>query len=116
MDECIDALGDAIIFSTLDCNSGYWKIPISDEERDKKAFVSHCGLFRWLCMPFGLKNAPGTSQRAADVILAGVKRKFSLVFFDDIIIYSSSNEEHYDDLATVHDVFHKAVISLKLHK
>ena len=60
MDECIDALGDAIIFSTLDCNSGYWKIPISDEERDKKAFVSHCGLFRWLRMPFGLKNAPGT--------------------------------------------------------
>ena len=115
MDECIDSLGDAVIFSTLDCNSGYWKIPMSDEDRDKTAFVSHCGLFRWLRMPFGLKNAPGTFQRAADVILAGVKWQFALVYLDDIIIYSSSIEEHYDHLATVLKLVHKAGISLKLH-
>ena len=87
MDKCIDSLGDAVIFSTLDCNSGHWQIPMSYEDRDKTAFFSHCGLFRWLRMPFGLKNAPGTFQRAANVILAGVKWQFALVYLDDIIIY-----------------------------
>ena len=45
MDEFIDSLGDAVIFSTLEFNSDYWQIPMSDEDRDKTAFVSHWGLF-----------------------------------------------------------------------
>ena len=116
MDECIDSLGDAVIFSTLDCNSGYWQIPMAEEERDKTAFISHYDLYRWLRMPFGLKNAPGTFQRAADVILASVKWQFALVYLDDIIIYSKSIEEHYDHLQTVLGLVHKAGISLKIHK
>ena len=46
MDECIDSSGDAVIFSTLECNSGYLQITMSDEDRGKKYLVSHCGLFR----------------------------------------------------------------------
>ena len=80
---------------------------MSDEDRDKTAFVSHCGLFRWVRMPFGLKNAPGTFQRAAEVILAGVKWKFAMVYLDNIIICSSLIEEHYDHLATVVELVHK---------
>ncbi len=46
MDECIDSLGSAKIFSTLDCNSGFWQIPIGEKDRDKTAFVWHSRLYR----------------------------------------------------------------------
>ena len=68
MDECLDSLGDATIFSTLDCNSGYWQIPIEERDRDKTAFVTHCGVHRFKRMPFGLCNAPATFQRALDML------------------------------------------------
>jgi hypothetical protein len=45
MDECIDSFGDASVFSTLDCNSGYWQIPVSPEDKEKTTFTSHKGLF-----------------------------------------------------------------------
>jgi Reverse transcriptase (RNA-dependent DNA polymerase)/Retroviral aspartyl protease len=69
MDECLDSLGEAGIFTTLDCNSGYWQIPVAPEDRDKTAFVSHEGLYRFIRMPFGLVNAPATFQRSIDLIL-----------------------------------------------
>jgi Reverse transcriptase (RNA-dependent DNA polymerase) len=73
MDECLDSLGDATIFSTLDCNSGYWQIPIEERDRDKTAFVTHCGVHIFKRMPFGLCNAPATFQPALDMILSKVK-------------------------------------------
>jgi hypothetical protein len=60
VDECIESLGDASVFSALDCNSGYWQIPVSPEDKEKTTFTSHEGLFWFLRMPFGLKNAPAT--------------------------------------------------------
>jgi hypothetical protein len=75
MDECIDSLGDANVFTTLDCNSGYWQIPVHPEDRDKTTFTSHYGIYRFLRLPFGLRNAPVTFQRAIDIILSGVKWK-----------------------------------------
>jgi Reverse transcriptase (RNA-dependent DNA polymerase) len=60
MDECIESLGDAKIFTTLDCNSGYWQIPVRPEDREKTTFTSHEGLYWFLRMPFGLRNAPAT--------------------------------------------------------
>ena len=73
MDECIDSLGDGTVFTTLDCNSGYWQVEIAEEERDKTTFGSHCGLCRFIRMLFGLKNAPVTFQRAVDIILSRFK-------------------------------------------
>jgi len=73
MDDCIDFLGDAKVFSTLDCNSGYWKIPVADEDREKTTFVCHEGAYRYIRLPFGLSSAPATFQRAIDMILGGLK-------------------------------------------
>ena len=70
MDECIDSLGDAEIFSTLDCNAGYWQIPIRVSDRDKTTFICHAGTYRYTRMSFGLTNAPATFQRALDILLA----------------------------------------------
>ena len=86
MEEFIDSLGDAVIFSTLDCNSGYFQIPMDYEDRNKTGFVSHCGLFRWLRMPFGLKKDPANFQRSADLILVAFKWRFALVYLVYIMI------------------------------
>jgi hypothetical protein len=72
MDECIDSLGDAKIFTTLDCNSGYWQIPVRPEGWEKTAFTSHEGLYWFLRMPFALRNAPATFQRLVDITLSGL--------------------------------------------
>ncbi len=58
IDDCIDSHGDAIIFSTLDANSGYWQMKIRKQDRHKTAFVTHNGVFQYVRMPFGLTNAP----------------------------------------------------------
>ena len=73
MDECIDSLGEATIFSTLDCNAGYWQVFIAPEDLERTAFVCHEGAYEYERMPFGLTNAPATFQRALDIILSGVK-------------------------------------------
>jgi hypothetical protein len=58
MDECIYSLGDAKIFATLDCNFGYWQIPVRPEDREKTTFTSHEGLYRFLRMPFAYATRP----------------------------------------------------------
>lgn len=73
---------------------------IDERDRDKTSLNSHHGLFRFKRMRLGLKNALTTFQQAADVILARVKWQFALVYLNDIIIYQSSQEEHFIHLLT----------------
>ena len=116
MDECIDSLGEATVFTTLDANSGYWQVEIAPEDRDKTTFTCHEGLYRVIRMPFGLKNAPATFQRAIDIILSRVKWQYALVYLDDVIIYSKTVEEHFRHVRTVLTLLQSAGISLKLKK
>ena len=101
MDECIDSLGDARVFSTLDCNAGYWQIPVAEEDKHLTAFTCHSGAWQCVRLPFGLCNAPATFQRAMDMILAGVKWQICLVYLDDVIVFSRSPEEHLQHLDEV---------------
>lgn len=73
MNESIDSLGKAKIFSTLVAKRGYWQIEIEEADRGKPVFSSHYGLYRSICMPFGLRKAPGTFQSTMDVILSIVR-------------------------------------------
>jgi hypothetical protein len=116
MDECIDSLGEAAIFTTLDCNSGYWQIPVDPADRDKTTFTSHYGIYRFIRLPFGLRNAPGTFQRAVDIILSGVKWKTCLVYLDDVIVFSSSREAHMRHVDEALTLLERAGLSLKLAK
>jgi len=69
MEDCLDSLGDAILFTSLDCKAGYWQVSLRKAEQEKTAFKKHCGTYHWLSMPFGLTNAPATFQPALDIIL-----------------------------------------------
>ena len=116
MDECIDSLGHAKVFSTLDANSGYWQTNIRPEDIPKTAFTTHHGLYEFVRMPFGLKNAPATFQRALDMILAGVRWQFALVYLDDVIVYSRTVDEHEEHVRAVLRLLQSAGVTLKLKK
>ena len=116
MDECIDSLGDAQIFSTLDFNSGYWQVTIDESDKEKTAFVTHQGLFQFTRMPFGLRNAPATFQRAIDIILSSVKWQYCIVYIDDVIIFSKSIGDHFDHLNEVLTLLGDAGLSIRLNK
>jgi len=116
MDDCIDFLWDAKVFSTLDCNSGYWQIPVADEDRDKKTFVCHEGAYRYIRLPFGLSNAPATFQRAIDMILGELKWKSCLVYLDDIIVFSQSAGKHVEHIREVFTTLRGAGVFLKAKK
>jgi len=68
MEDFLDSLGDAKVFTSLDCTPGYWQVPLRPSDREKTAFITHAGIYHWRSMPFGLTNAPATSQRALDTI------------------------------------------------
>jgi len=116
MDDCIDFLKDAKVFSTLDCNSGYWKIPVADEDRDKTTFVCHEGAYRYIRPPFGLSNAPEPFQRAIGMILGGLKWKSCLGYLHDIIVFSQSAGEQVEHLLEVFAALRGAGVSLKAKK
>ena len=69
MDDCIDSLGDAFLFTTLDCNISYWQITVSKKDQDKTIFVCHAGIYQYKRMPFGFTNASARFQRTMDILL-----------------------------------------------
>lgn len=116
IDETLDQLHGSKVFSTLDLKSGYWQVPVAEQDRQKTAFITKYGLFQWTCMPFGLCNAPATFQRLMDAVLRGLKWECCLVYLDDVIIYSRSVEEHAEHLKKVFGAIAKAGLKLNASK
>ena len=98
---CLDCLAGASIFSVMDLQSGYWQLEMAPEDRHKTAFITKYGLFEYTKMPFGLCNAPSTFQRCMELIFRGMQWKTLLIYLDDIIIYSSNLEDHFNKLDEV---------------
>ncbi|MCA9766889.1 MAG: hypothetical protein KC455_10785, partial [Carnobacterium sp.] len=99
--EVLDALAGAKIFSRLDALSGYHQVAVAEEDIEKTAFACKEGIYEFLRMPFGLVNAPATFQRIMDQTLAKELWKFVVVYLDDVIIFSKTVEEHREHLAVV---------------
>jgi len=101
MEHCLDSLGDAKVFTSLDCTAGYWHVPLLPADRDKTAFTTHAEIFHCLSIPFGRTNAPATFQRALNIILSGLKWQLRLVYLDDVSIFSASAGQHVKDVDVV---------------
>lgn len=116
MDDLLQAVGNCQYFSSLDLTQGYHQIAVKPEDRHKTAFVTSAGLFEWKVMPFGLCNAPATFQRVMNGILQPFLNKFVLVYLDDILIYSRSEEEHGRHVHQVFEVLQKHRLIAKKKK
>ena len=118
LETVFDAVGEAkpVYFSSLDLRSGFWQIKMADSSKHKAAFITQEGIFEWKRMPFGLMNAPISFQTVMTHILRGLNFKSCLVYVDDILVFSSSFEEHLKHLDQVFSRLRNANLKLNPSK
>lgn len=116
VDELLDELGVAKIFSKLDLRSGYHQVLLHPDDRYKTAFRTHHSHFQWLVMPFGLSNAPVTFQSLMNNIFKFAMRRYVLIFFYDILIYSIDWDTHVQHLEMVLKTLQQHQLYAKLSK
>ena len=102
--DCLDAVAGSSLFSTLDLTSGYFQIPLKEEDIPKSAFVCKYGHFEMTRMPFGLNNSASTFQRTMEMALQGLQWVTCLIYIDDIIVFGKDFDEH---LLRVEEVFER---------
>ena len=101
IDDTLDRLAGAKYFTTCDAASGYWQIPVEEDDQEKLSIITPFGTYSYLVMPMGYCNSSGIFQRAMNETLDEYLFSCCLVYVDDLIIYSPTFEAHLEDIKKV---------------
>ena len=113
----MESMVGARLFSTMDLKSGFWQVKMAKESQQYTAFtVGSMGVYEFLRMPYGLCNAPATFQRLMQNCLGELNLTYALIYLDDVIVYSSTEEDHLHRLRVVFGRFLEHGLKLKPSK
>ena len=116
IEETLDSLFSARWFSTLDLASGYNQVPVAEKDKQKTAYCSTFGLFESNRMPFGLSNAPSTFQHLMERMFGHQRHHSLLLYLDDVVVFSTTVDEHVQRLAMVLGRLQQEGLKAKLEK
>ena len=119
IDQMLYNMGNSKVFSAMDLQSAYHQIVVAEQDREKTAFIHRSGLYEYVRMPFGLRNAPATFQRFMNMMLASSEpgiRRCVMAYLDDVIVFSNSIEEHAEHLSSVLAMLSRHGLKLQLSK
>ena len=117
IEDALDSLNGACIFTSLDLKSGYWQVELDDKSIPLTAFtVGPLGFYECVRMPFGLTNAPATFQRLMESCLGDLHLNWCIIYLDDIIIFSKDPDDHITRLEGVFEKLAEAGLILKPSK
>ncbi|GJZ66659.1 putative reverse transcriptase domain-containing protein [Tanacetum coccineum] len=116
IDDLFDQLQGSRVYSKIDLRSGYHQLKVREEDIPKTAFRTRYGHYEFQVMPFGLTNAPAVFMDLMNRVCKPYLDKFVIVFIDDILIYSKSEEEHAEHLKLILELLKKEELYTKFSK
>ncbi|KAG3074110.1 hypothetical protein PI124_g21366 [Phytophthora idaei] len=116
IDDILDVLGNAKLFSTMDIAPGYWNVPMDPDSVEKTAFTSKFGFYEWLVMPFGLCDAVPAFEHLMENVPVDLKWRTCLVYLDDCVVFSDDLLTHLIRVRQVLERFRAAGFKLKMKK
>jgi len=114
--DILDKLGRSLYFSTLDLANGFYQIEMNPEDTPKTAFSTESGHYEFIRMPQGLRNSPRTFERLMDNVLRGLQNEICFVYLDDIVVFSTSLQEHISRLRKIFTRLREANLKIQMDK